>query len=311
MYLSVYHRTRFRYSAPITESITEVRMSPRNDDYQFCLKFDLKTSPQSRVFNYTDGINNVVHYFDIPGRHSYLNITAEAIIETTSHPFLPASLHPDDWAALDQIVQAEDHWEMLLPSQFTEATPLLVAYAQEVSATRRDDPLTVLRQINEGIYHAFDYVPKSTKVDSSIDDALTDRKGVCQDFTHIMLALVRRLGIPCRYVSGYLFHQRQGRERSAPDATHAWVEALLPNLGWVGFDPTNNVVTGEQHIKVAVGRDYADVPPTKGVFKGVAESELSVDVRVTVTEKPVMDEPPPTPAFWVAQDIQDQQQQQQ
>lgn len=108
-----------------------------------------------------------------------------------------------------------------------------------------------------------------------------NRAGVCQDFAHIFIAIARRLRIPCRHVSGYLFHRRADHDRSAPDSSHAWVEAYLPELGWIGFDPTNNLVAGERHITVALGRDYADVPPTRGVFKGNAASELRVGVQVT------------------------------
>ena len=127
-------------------------------------------------------------------------------------------------------------------------------------------------------------------MDSPIDDALRIRQGVCQDFAHIMIALVRRLRIPCRYVSGYLFHATQNTDRSLEGATHAWVEALVPGLGWVGFDPTNNLVGGDRHIRVAIGRDYADVPPTRGVYKGETQSELSVTVTVSQSETPPPEE---------------------
>ena len=105
-------------------------------------------------------------------------------------------------------------------------------------------------------------------------DAIETRQGVCQDFAHIMIALVRRLKIPCRYVSGYLYRRAQDHDRSVVDATHAWVEAFLPPLGWVGFDPTNCLLAGDRHIRTAIGRDYADVPPTRGIFRGHTPSEL-------------------------------------
>jgi transglutaminase-like putative cysteine protease len=137
---------------------------------------------------------------------------------------------------------------------------LLAELSQELKLERRGDPLSLLREIKAAIYESFDYKPQSTSVDSPIDDALRMRVGVCQDFAHIMIALARELKIPCRYVSGYLFHEDNGYDRSASGATHAWAEAYLPELGWVGFDPTNNLIVGERHIRTAVGRDYADVP---------------------------------------------------
>jgi transglutaminase-like putative cysteine protease len=132
------------------------------------------------------------------------------------------------------------------------------------------------------VHRTFEYSPKSTRVDSPIDDVLSARRGVCQDFAHVMIALVRRLGIPCRYVSGYLFQQPDGSAQSVDGATHAWAEAWFPGLEWVGFDPTHNTTTGEGHIRVAIGRDYSDVPPTRGVFKGSSamRSELAVGVSV-------------------------------
>jgi transglutaminase-like putative cysteine protease len=160
----------------------------------------------------------------------------------------------------------------------------------------------LLHELNERLYRYFDYVPRSTKVDSPIDHALETRKGVCQDFAHIMITLVRsKLKIPCRYVSGYLAHRPTDEEtdRSRASATHAWVEVLMPHLGWVGFDPTNWLVSGERHIRTAIGRDYADVPPTHGIFRGRSTSELTVAVRVTPTEgTPILDQELPVPEDW-------------
>ena len=139
-----------------------------------------------------------------------------------------------------------------------------------------------------GCLRSFAYDSKSTQVDSPIDEALEKRSGVCQDFTHIMLALLRNhLRIPARYVSGYLHHRRD--DTSTDGATHAWIQAWLPDLGWVGFDPTNDLLVGERHIEVAVGRDYSDVPPTRGVYKGGGGSDLSVGVRVRLIHEPLAD----------------------
>lgn len=146
--------------------------------------------------------------------------------------------------------------------------------------------MNLLREINGSLFRWFEYAPKTTAADSPIDVSLASRKGVCQDYSHVMIALVRSLNIPCRYVSGYLFPRTKLEERSALGATHAWLEAWLPDLGWVGFDPTNNELCNSRHIRTAAGRDYADVPPTKGVFKGRASSGLSVAVRVSPTDAP-------------------------
>ena len=164
---------------------------------------------------------------------------------------------------------------------------------------RRDDPLILVRELNKRLYDYFEYVPHSTHVDSPIDEAIVNGKGVCQDFAHTMIALLRHVRIPARYVSGYLYRSREDHDRSTPDASHAWVDVLLPQLGWVGFDPTNNLIAHHRHIRAAVGRDYADVPPTHGIFRGKTGSELYVAVQVDASEQPpALDRKMPIPDDW-------------
>ncbi len=284
MYYSIRHITRFRYSTPISESIMEVRIQPRTEGTQHCLDFRLVTSPRSRILDYRGEQGNKVHHFDVPNRHTQLTLNAQSLVELIPPPEPPQALPASTWEELDALTAGDEYWDTLMPSHFASPTDLLYELAHELHIERRDDPLTVLREIMTGLHNRIDYVPKNTKVDSPIDDALQVRRGVCQDFAHIMITMVRTLGIPCRYVSGYLFQQGGHRDRSSESATHAWVEALLPGLGWVGFDPTNDTLAGGGHIRVAVGRDYADVPPTRGVFRGGAESELSVTVKVSQSD---------------------------
>jgi len=300
MFYSIRHLTKFLYSNPVSESMMETRMHPRSDQNQRCLTFHLSVSPRCRVFSYRDHLGNHIHHFDIPVQHGQLVIVAESLVEVQPMTMVPSFLAPDAWAELDQMVQEGDYWEMLLPSEFAVPTAALDALAADLDVRRRDDPLMVLHQLNEQMYRCFEYVPKSTNVDSPIDDALAKRTGVCQDFAHIMTTLVRsKLRIPCRYVSGYLHHGSSDRDRSEASATHAWVEALIPQLGWVGFDPTNWLIAGDRHIRTAIGRDYADVPPTHGIFRGRASSELTVAVRVTPTEATAsLDQELPVPEDW-------------
>src|SRR5579862_6312133 len=282
MFYSIRHLTKFRYTTPVSESVMETRMHPRNEGTQRCLTFHLAVSPRCRVFSYRDYLGNNVHHFDIPSQHSQLVIIAEALVDLQPLVSLPESLAPSAWAELDALVRDGDYWEMLLPSEFAKPTPSLMRLAGQLDVRRRDDPLTILQELNSSLYASFEYALKSTRVDSPIDDAIRTRQGVCQDFAHIMIALVRTLGIPCRYVSGYLHRRVEDHDRSAEDATHAWIEALLPQIGWVGFDPTNNLVAGDRHIRVAIGRDYADVPPTRGVYKGMSAVRSELEVAVSV-----------------------------
>ena len=286
MFYAVRHFNRYRYSRPIWQSVMEVRMHPRSEYRQRCFTFQLSVSPRSRIFHYTDYLGNLVHHFDVPAPHKQLTIIADSLIDVDTPDTLPPSLGADAWANLDKMIEQEDYWDMLQPSYFARPSPELRALARELGVEGRNDrdPLQLLQELNSELYDTFSYVKASTKVDSPIEDALRSRQGVCQDFAHIMIALVRGLRIPCRYVSGYLFHDSVHTDRSGEGATHAWVEALLPDLGWVGFDPTNDLLAGNRHIRTAIGRDYADVPPTLGVMKGSADTELQVRVRVTPSE---------------------------
>jgi transglutaminase-like putative cysteine protease len=276
----------------------EVRIQPRSDGYQRCLDFRLSTSPKAQILSYRDYLGNRVHHFDIPNRHNHLTVTAEAMVEVAEQTLFEA-LEADAWDRLDTMNANDDYWDMLQPSRFARFSGLLDDFIREMNIQRLEDPLITLREISKLIYENFRYAKQNTRVDSPIDDALQIRAGVCQDFAHLMIALARRLQIPCRYISGYLFHQSEKHERST-GATHAWVEALLPDLGWVGFDPTNNTLVTDRHIRVAVGRDYADVPPTRGIFRGSAESELSVNVRVLPAELSSVSDELSLEAEWVA-----------
>ena len=296
----------------------EVRLQPRSDGEQRCLNFALNVDPAANVMQYRDFMGNVVHHFDIAGKHTVVKVTAQSAVEVQSGA-APRAADSGDWADLDALVAGNDYWEMLLPSHFAQSSAPLEQLATELGCERRGNPLGMLTELNEAIYKLFAYVPNSTKVDSPIQEALETRQGVCQDFAHIMIALVRRVKIPCRYVSGYMFHRDEDEhDRSLEGASHAWIEALVPRLGWVAFDPTNNLVGGDRHIRVAIGRDYADVPPTRGVYKGEAQSELSV--AVTVSPADTAPPEPVIPSFVVrsrpvlvrptARSDQEQQQQQ-
>ena len=312
----VRHTSRFAYTAPISESMMEVRMQPRGDERQRCLRFELTTQPRARVLAYQDPLGNVVHHFDIPSRHSRLWITADAVVDVAPMAVVPDNVPDKTWDALDALAASGEQWHMLQSSYFARETPLLADLAAELRWQRDADPLSIMRRLTSQLFHTFTYAQSETQVDSPIDDALRARGGVCQDLAHIMIALARRVGIPCRYVSGYLSTSSECHDRSTEGATHAWAEAYLPPLGWVGFDPTNDVLAAERHIRAAIGRDYADVPPTRGVFRGEAGSELAVLVTVSLADSPTRPDRGMPTATWVAPptaepDSPDQQQQQQ
>ena len=282
---SIKHLTSFRYTPAVGETLMEVRLQPRSDTQQRCIAFSLEINPRTSVMIYRDFYGNAVHHFDIPGRHELIQVFTESTVEMFPRRDI-ASFPQSNWEGLDELVSQGDYWEMLLPSQFACNTEKLEQLRAELHLGRTGKPLALLQWLNTALYEAFAYVPNATRVDSPIDEALEARGGVCQDFAHIMIALVRQLRIPCRYVSGYLYHEDKCHDRSPAGASHAWVEAYLGEAGWIEFDPTNNLLGCERHIRVAVGRDYADVPPTRGVHRGESESELTVKVHVSSVDAP-------------------------
>ena len=192
----------------------EVRLQPRSDGEQRCLNFTLTVDPPANVMQYRDFTGNTVHHFDIAGSHSQVKVTAESSVEVQSLP-VPHTADSGDWSDLDALIAGNDHWEMLLPSHFAHPSEALVELAQQLRCERRGNPLNLLTELNAAIYEMFAYVPHSTKVDSPIDEALHTRQGVCQDFAHIMIALVRRLqrSLPLRERVHVSSRREIGRKR--------------------------------------------------------------------------------------------------
>lgn len=286
MFYSIRHVTRHRYDAPVRESVMQLYMQPKSDGAQRLQSFQVATNPRAGLQAYTDHFGNAVYHFDVPGEHQELTVEVDADVEVQPMPAPPEWVDASAWDALAAATVKGESFDMLAPHGVARSTAALGAFLAEQHLAKTGDPMTTLRRLNRGLFEAFAYAPEETDVDSPIDVALTKRKGVCQDFAHIMIATARSWGIPARYVSGYLYTKRDAGDRSATDATHAWVEAFVPGVGWVGFDPTNNVLAGERHVRVAIGRDYHDVPPSRGVFKGPANGELAVAVSVTPARAP-------------------------
>lgn len=321
MFYSIRHVTRFRYNAPVRESVMELRMQPRSEGPQTLRSFQIATNPRAQLYAYTDHLGNAVYHFNLLREHEELRIEAQAVVELGPMRSLPDQLDVLEWERYNSFNLSDDHFDMLEPSKFARSSPELESFMRIADLAKPEgDPLTALKTLQRAIYDSFEYQSGVTEVNSPIEVALEQRRGVCQDFAHIMTAIGRAWRIPCRYVSGYLYH-KGSRDRSAADATHAWVEAYLPSLGWIGFDPTNNIMAGERHVRAAVGRDYSDVPPTRGTYKGDADSELSIAVSLEPTQAPVrhedflkvtrpMSSPTPTPSMPERLYHQQQQQQQ-
>ena len=277
----VEHRSEFRYGAPAHGSLMLLRLRPRGDGGQRVLDFALDVDPPAAPAAFADPFGNSCHLFNLHRRHRRARVASRARVEIDRRA--PADgAAGGGWAALAADADPVRDWEFLKPSRFVRPAPALAAFAAANGIRRGADPFPALRAAAKALYAAFRYAPGATEVDSPIERILETGEGVCQDYTHVLLAIARSWGVPARYVSGYLHAEGAAGEQAAAGASHAWGEFRLPGLGWVGIDPTNDTLADHRHVRVAVGRDYADAAPTRGAVFGGGASSL--EVRVTVVE---------------------------
>ena len=282
----VEHLSDFRYGEPAQGSLMVLRLHPREDGGQRVVSFELDIDPVTAPIAFQDPFGNACHLFNIHRAHRHTAVHTKAEVETAPAPDLPDRMADDAWDALAEAAAPLKHWEFLAPSTFARSSPALAAFTEAKGLRRGGAPLSSLLELGRALHAAFRYEPGSTAVDSPIEHILETGRGVCQDYTHVMIATARSWGIPSRYVSGYLHREGAPGEQTPEGASHAWAEFLLPDLGWFGIDPTNDTIADHRHVRIAVGRDYADAAPTRGAVFGGGESRL--DVRVTVAES---DEP--------------------
>lgn len=272
MKFEIIHRTIYRYAAPVRESFNEARLQPFSNDHQTVDSFLLKVLPAARLRHHYDFYSNTVHHFEITEAHQTLLVESQLRV-TTRPPAWPA-LTGAVWP-LARIGEAEREprvFDFLHGSHYVELSPEVWRLALDATVGVTDTwqaALALTRFVREN----FKYESRSTTVHTHMRDVLQERRGVCQDFAHVLVGLCRSLKIPALYVSGYLATE-------TASATHAWVEVLLPGTGWVGLDPTHDRPVDETYVKIAVGRDYADVPPVAGDYKGTTERKLDVKVEI-------------------------------
>jgi len=280
------HVTEFHYDGAVSESYNEVRLRPMHDEGQSCLSFRLTTSPTSRSTAYRDAFGNWVHQFNILSEHRQLRVEAESVVLAHDpSPNRMPSLSLSEFDARCEDLR-EEYFDFLAPTAYVPHLPPLqdlVIVAEGVS----NGTVTGFAQAASDLIHArFRYVKGATHVHSSIEDSLAAGAGVCQDFAHMLLGVVRMRNLPGRYVSGYLVPRRTAETEAnleeviGGQASHAWAEVCVAGRGWIALDPTLGAPVGLRHVRVAYGRDYGDVAPLRGVYKGHAGQRLSVDVRV-------------------------------
>jgi transglutaminase-like putative cysteine protease len=279
MKLRVFHRTRFSYGAAVRESFNEARLQPVNGARQACHSFDLKISPAAQVLSYPDFYRNTVHQFEVTLPHTELLVEATSEVTTSDAPTIPIDAATGKLGMMNSQTEVERCFDYLQPSTYVDVNIEMTRLARDITGGETDS-WQAAQMILGYVHGKFLYQPATTTSHTHMREVLQTKVGVCQDFSHVMLGLCRSLQLPARYISGYLFNGPTEQLKGA-QASHAWVEVFLPNLGWLGLDPTNNQVVAGRHVKVAIGRDYADVPPIKGTYRGTGKRTLSVDVLVT------------------------------
>lgn len=273
----VKHRTIFHYGSPVISSVNTLHLEPREFRFQKNLSVFIKVLPATRLRRFEDLFGNITHHFEISGQHRKLEIESSVKVRN-----LPLAISNEGYSGGMDVFEIpavqERCWQFLQESRWISLESYLWKQALDLTA----DIAPVFEKtsaIMRWIYENFTYEPGSTDVNTHLEQAFNGRKGVCQDFAHIMIGMCRAIGIPARYASGYIY-TGEGNDLVGSQASHAWCEIFLPEDGWIGFDPTNAVLADHRYIKIAIGRDYEDVAPIRGTYRGSADCKMEVEVSV-------------------------------
>ncbi len=274
--LSISHLTRYTYEGKVKDSFNEARLQPVSDELQKCQEFDLRIDPKTSVRDYPDFYGNCVHYFDVPEPHESLEVEATSLIQTISETRLELPLAGLE--ALDDPSVRDYHFDFLNASEFVSLQAEVWREAVDALPFGVTDVWKDTMHIGEYIHRNYKYTPLSTNVNTRAIEVIKKKQGVCQDFAHLMLGLCRIHKIPARYVSGYFLNQH--KLPGEIEASHAWIEVFIPNYGWKGYDPTHQRVPDTRYVKLATGRDYGDIRPVGGTFRGKGTRKMVVEVSV-------------------------------
>lgn len=275
--LRVVHSTGFAYNAPVTSSYNEARLTPRSDTRQNVIINRVETVPATRSYRYTDYWGTAVTAFDLHAPHEELEVSGMSVVETEPDE-IPAEEEQLGWEDLHSYSVVDRYDELLSNTGYVPSSRQLAQIAKRL--TKGMTPHEAVLAVCQWVNAEMEYVPGTTGVHTSAVDAWKEKKGVCQDYAHLCLVMLRSLGIPSRYVSGYLHPNRKAAiNRTVEGQSHAWIESWTGR--WWGYDPTNDVTITERHVSVGVGRDYSDVTPLKGIYTGAGAKDLEVKVEIT------------------------------
>jgi transglutaminase-like putative cysteine protease len=289
MLFEITHTTRYIYQTPVSHCLNEVRLMPRTVPGQHVHHTTIDVYPKPAFMHHRkDYYGNDVTSFEVYERHDRLEAIAESVVEVGLGTIeLPRDV---SWEEARALIAAQgdadcvEASEFIYSSPYVPAVPQLADYARAIFTPNRP-LLEAIQDLTHRIHEEFKYLPKSTSIDVALSDVLRNRRGVCQDFAHVMIGAVRSARLAARYVSGYV---RPGPRVQGAQASHAWVSIFVPRAGWIGFDPTNDLMVSDSHIILAWGRDYGDVTPVKGITLGGGGQ--SVEVEVYVRPKETSDE---------------------
>ncbi|MFD0795358.1 transglutaminase domain-containing protein [Mucilaginibacter litoreus] len=283
----IQHITKYSYDGFVRDSANKIILYPITDVYQEVLKHDLIITGHPQVDTYIDYYGNQVGSFTYTERHNSLIINSQVSVITHPKPLpLDNIFSYDQWTDLFNLRHTVPYIDFLKQEYFEGLSELRPIVEQERKTD--DTPYHVALHFTKYVYRNFEYIKGVTTVESTLDDVWKLRAGVCQDFAHVLMVMLRYVGIPARYVSGYICPNKNGMRGEG--ATHAWAEAYLPGYGWLGIDPTNNCIANENHVRLAVGRNFSDCSPVKGVYKGTAGHTLEVSVSVGYDDSPIQEE---------------------
>ena len=300
MRFDIRYRTVFTYDELVSESQNELRACPTTDDRQQLIGYRVTTFPAARTLAYTDYWGTRVDHFGLRVPHHALEIVAEAAVETSARQPFAA---PGDTRDLADPEFRDLYSEYLEPTPHTAWAAPVEAGARRLLADADDQVSPAVLAVHEFVGGHLEYAPGATDIGIDVNDVLAGGVGVCQDYAHLAVAMCRSIGVPARYVSGYLFtsDDATGTDPGAEVVqvqTHAWFEAAIPGSGWIALDPTNGREVGHRHVKIGHGRDYDDVPPLRGVYQGQASPAVEAEVeirRMDATRAPTTTVPPPVP----------------
>jgi len=288
----VKHSTTYEYTTTISQCYNEAKILPRSTVYQDCLDVEIIVLPNPNdMRERLDFFGNRSLYFAIQYPHKELTVSVESYADVHPGAFNSALKFKDGWEAAIAKLNTFNHQNDVEAFQFTlESSHILLSRALQDYAYKsfyKNRPLiSAVLDLNQRIFTEFAFDPEFTTISTPIAEVLKHKKGVCQDFAHLAIGCIRSIGLAAKYVSGYIETKPPpGKEKLiGTDASHAWFSVYVPEIGWVDFDPTNNQVPDGQHITVAWGRDYSDIPPLKGVIYGGGDHKLTVSVDVSKVE---------------------------